>query len=314
MSFTLEQSKTLATSVGFQNVSILIPAFNEEKGLAQTLSELTSYDALRDAEIIVVDDGSTDYTAAIAAEFSGVTVVRHRRNRGYGSAIKSGAEYATGDYIAWYDADSQHRPQDLVALLTKLITEDLDYCIGVRGKDSFVDKSRVLGKLVLKWVVGFLAGQAGDFNSGLRGFKKSVLLPYLGLLPKRFGASTVTTVLMLENNHEGAEIPCTVRQREGKSTVRQFRDGFQTIVLILNLILLFRPMQIFGSIGGIFIGVGSLYGFARALMHRGGIPTLAAIVIIFGIQILLFGILSGQISQLRRDSVELQAKEREKSG
>ena len=178
--------------------------------------------------------------------------------------------------------------------------DDLDYVIGVRGKDSFVDKSRVLGKSVLKSFVNMMAKEPmGDFNSGLRAFKREVFMRYISLLPNRFGASTVTTFIMQERYYAGAEVPIVVRERIGKSTVKQVRDGMRTISLIMNIIILFRPKEVFGGMGIFAILVGSIYGIYRAIVQGMGVPTLAAIVILFGIQILFFGIFSAQISQLR---------------
>lgn len=283
-----------------KDVSIIIPAYNEEGGIRATLEELKADEVLRDCEIIVIDDGSKDRTYEEASSVEGVRVLRHRVNRGYGTAIATGSRAAKGKIFAWYDADGQHRPEDMVKVLNTLIQDDLDYCIGVRGKDSFVDKSRVLGKSVLKTFVNWMAREPmGDFNSGMRAFKRDVFMRYISLLPKRFGASTVTTFIMQERFYVGAEVPIVVRERVGKSTVKQVRDGLRTISLIMNIILLFRPMEVFGTVGILTILLGSVYGIVRAVLGGRGVPTLAAIVILFGIQILFFGVFSSQISQLR---------------
>ena len=288
------------TCLQMKDVTIIIPAYNEEGGIRATLEELKQNEYLRDCEIIVVDDGSKDRTYEEAGSVEGVRVLRHKVNRGYGTAIATGSRASKGKILAWYDADGQHRPSDLVRVLEKIIEEDLDYCIGVRGKDSFVDKSRVLGKSILKTFVNWMAREPmGDFNSGMRAFKREVFMRYISLLPKRFGASTVTTFIMQERFYAGAEIPIVVRQRVGKSTVKQVRDGLRTISLIMNIILLFRPMEVFGTAGILTMLVGSAYGIVRALLGGRGVPTLAAIVILFGIQILFFGVFSSQISQMR---------------
>lgn len=234
-----------------------------------------------------------------------ISVVRHKVNKGYGSAIVTGIREATREIVAWYDADGQHRPEDLSKVVRRLVEEDLDYCVGVRGKDSYVDKSRVIGKKILKMLVNLLAKEPmGDFNSGMRAFKRDVIYKYITFFPKRFGASTVTTFLMSENRYKGGEVPIIVRQRVGKSTVNQIKDGLRTISLILSIIIMFRPMEIFGSIGIATIIGGSIYGIVVAIVQGMGVPTLAAIIIVFGIQIFFFGILSAQISQLRIERLE----------
>ena len=284
-----------------KKISIIIPAYNESAGIAETLKELVTYVNMEESEIIVVDDGSTDNTADIVSEFPEVKLIGHNTNRGYGTAIKTGVRYSTGEIVVWYDSDGQHRPEDLIKIVDEMNRKDLAYCMGIRGKDSYVEKSRDLGMVILRLFLRiFTQRSVTDFNSGLRGFKRCVLLKYLSFLPKRFGASTVTTMLMQEEDYIGCEVPITARKRVGRSSVRQIRDGFRTIGLILNIILLFHPMRVFGSLGIIMILAGVLYGGICALMWNAGLPVLAAVMILFGIQLLCFGLLSHQISCMRR--------------
>lgn len=286
----------------FASVSVIIPAYNEEAGIARTLTTLTAHPLLRDVEIIVVDDGSTDCTAGVVAALPGVKLVRHLYNRGYGSAIATGARASHGQYIVWFDADGQHRVDDLIQVMRRLVDGQLEYCIGVRGRDSFQETNRVLGKWLLRQVVTFAAGRpVPDFNSGLRGFKREILLQYLHLLPKRFGASTLTTLLMVESSHYGETVPIVVNQRVGKSTVKQLRDGLQTLQIILHIVLLFKPLKFFGLLGGLFILVGGVYGYLKAIINGQGFPVLASLLIMLGVQSFFFGFLGDQISALRRE-------------
>jgi glycosyltransferase involved in cell wall biosynthesis len=282
--------------------TVVIPAYNEETGIGQTLAELCQALAAQPAEIIVVDDGSDDQTAARVAQFPSVHLARHKANRGYSAAIATGTRLAQGRYVIWYDADGQHRPQDLIRVAQTLIDNDLEYCIGVRDSQSYDDPRRRLGKFILRLVVKVAVDQpVQDFNSGLRGFRKDVLLRYLHLLPRGFGASTMTTLLMLERGHFGEEVPITVRRRIGTSSVRQVHDGMKTLMIILRIFLLFKPMLFFGSIGGALIIGGSIYGFAEAISLRQGFPVFGALIIILGVQSLFFGLLNDQISLLRRE-------------
>ncbi len=282
--------------------SIVIPAYNEESGIAQTLSALCTTDALAEAEIIVVDDGSTDRTAEIVKTFPQVKLVHHFFNRGYGSALRTGTRAAHGEYVIWFDGDGQHRVEDLILVAETLISQQIEYCIGIRGNTSYEESNRKFGKWMIRQVVQFAVGQTvPDFNSGLRGFRRDVLMQYLHLLPKGFGASTLTTLLMIEGNHHGEIVPITVNRRLGKSTVRQFRDGFRTLQMILHIVLLFKPLQFFGLIGGIFILLGGIYGVAKAMLVGLGFPVLASLLIILGVQSFFFGLLCDQISALRRE-------------
>ncbi len=289
-------------------VSVIIPAYNEEAAIGNVLRELTRggiSEKNDNLEIIVINDGSSDHTADIVKEFSQVRLINHRKNKGYGAAIKTGIRESRGDLIVWYDADGQHRPEDLYKLIAKMQEEDLDYCIGIRGGDSYEDRNRRFGKKILKCFLNFIVKEElKDFNSGMRGFKRSVIMPYLSLLPDAFGASTVTTLLMLEQEYYGGEVDITVRKRTGKSSVRQIRDGFRTIGLILQIIVLFQPMRVLGKGGLAMCGVGALYGILRAFQWSNGVPILASILIIFGFQLICFGVLSDQISKMRKQEYE----------
>lgn len=292
-------------------VSIIVPAYNEESAIVATVTELCEY--IRgniDFELIIVNDGSTDGTARtlkdLKENYNEVKILHHKKNLGYGSAIKTGVKNAKGNYIAWYDADGQHRPSDLMNLVEKIMDEDWDYCIGVRSQDSYEDPSRKLGKGILRAIVNFCAREkTEDFNSGMRVFKTKILLKYLSLLPNRFGASTVTTLLMQESGYIGGGVTITVKKRIGKSSVRQIKDGLHTIGLIFQIILLFRPMQIFGGCGITTMILGCVYGLAKVMTLRQGFPTFGAVIIIFGIHFCVLGVLSSQISQVRLEMLNI---------
>lgn len=290
-----------------RKVTVVIPAYNEEQGIGKTLEELCGV-IPSNYSVLVVDDGSADKTFEIASGYSnkGVKVVRHHKNRGYGSAIKTACRKAEGDVIVWYDADGQHRPEDLINVVNKLVDEDLDYVIGIRTKDSHVDKNRKLGKKMLSSIANMLAKEPmPDVNSGLRAFKRKVLLNYLSVLPNRFGASTVTTFIMQEEEYLGGFVPIVVRAREGVSTVKPIKDGIATLQLIMNIIMLFRARQILTKSALIFIIAGTIYGIYRVVLDGLGVPVLSAVVIIAGIQLYFTGIISAQISALRLERHDL---------
>jgi glycosyltransferase involved in cell wall biosynthesis len=286
-------------------ISIVIPAYNEEDAIGLTMALLIGEPRLAQAEIIVVNDGSHDQTTKIVRQFARVHLFEHQVNLGYGAAISTGIRQATRPYVIWYDSDGQHRVEDLLKIADTLVNDQLEYCIGVRKAHSHQVANRWLGKAVLRLAVRFTAGQSiEDFNSGLRGFKRSVILRYLHLLPRGFSASTTTTLLMLERNHLGRNVPILVHKRIGQSSVKQIRDGLRTLLTILRIFLLFKPLYFFSVISLLLITFGSIYGLGRAFTTGRGIPVLAALLIILGLQSLFFGILSDQISLLRRERLE----------
>lgn len=291
------------SSIDFTQISLLIPAFNEAMGIPLLLDKLNEH--MHGAEVIVVDDGSSDKTAEIASAYKGIRVVRHTVNQGYGAALRTGMQAASSNFVVWADADGQHRMEDIVTVARALIEQDLDYCVGVRGKDSFQESNRKLGKYVLRQVVRMAVDRpVADFNSGLRGFRATVIRKYLHLLPKGFGASTTTSLIMLERNYRGAEVPIQVEKRVGKSSVRQFRDGMRTLTLILRISLLFKPLHFFGGIGLSLILLGLVYGLLKAYVDGLGFPVLGAIVFLTGLQTLFMGLIMDQLSALRRERFE----------
>jgi glycosyltransferase involved in cell wall biosynthesis len=287
----------------YQKVSLIIPTFNEDQIIETLIEKLVNN--IFGSEIIVIDDGSTDDTAASVQKFANVKLIQHGINRGYGTALATGMQNATRDFVVWMDGDGQHRVEDVVAVMETMIKDNLDYCIGVRGTSSHQESSRKLGKWILRQVVRLAARRpVADFNSGLRGFRRSVIRKYLHLLPKGFGASTTTTLIMLERGYKGAEVPITVLQRVGKSTVKQFRDGIRTLTLILRIFLLFKPLHFFGVIGGGLALAGLGYGLWSALVEGMGFPVLGAVVFLAGLQIGLMGLIMDQISAMRRERFE----------
>lgn len=288
-----------------KELSIIIPVYNEAEGISIILSRLCTEESLKDAEIIVVDDGSTDHTSEKVNLFPRVRLVRHPVNRGYGAAIATGIKAAEGKFLVWFDGDGQHRVEDLIKVSQTLIQKNLDYCIGVRNSHSYQDSNRKLGKFILRQAVRFVAQKPiKDFNSGLRGFKKEVIMRYLHLFPKRFGASTLTSLLMIERGYIGEEIPITVCKRIGKSSVKQISDGFGTLVLLLRFFLLFKPIHFFGGIGIILILSGAIYGVIKSFTIHKGFPVFAALLILLGVQSFFFGLICDQISSLRKERLD----------
>ena len=286
-------------------LSIIIPAYNEESGIRQTLEGLLSHPRLDEAEIIVVDDGSTDKTPEIVGDIGNLTLISHRLNRGYGASLVTGIRNSSGEYIIWYDGDGQHNPDDLVKIFDKLVADNLDYCIGVRDRESHRVASRQLGKLILRVFVDFAAGErVTDFNSGLRGFRRKVISQYLHLFPKGFSASTTTTLILKERGYIGDEVPIVVKKRVGKSSVNQFKDGIKTMSGVIRLMLLFKPMWFFGTVGLVFFLGGLIYGIVETITAGLGFPVFGALIIILGVQSFFFGLLNDQISQLRREGFE----------
>ena len=231
-------------------VSIIIPAYNEEYGLPDVLTELRAIPpggSIAAIEIILVDDGSEDATATVAASVDGVTVVQHARNQGYGRAIKSGIQHASHDLICITDADGTYPNARIPDLVTHLITESLDMVVGARtGTQVRIP----LIRRPAKWFIGLLANYAAnthipDLNSGLRVFRKSVAQQFMPILPDGFSFTTTITLAMLMNDFRVAYIPTNYYKRVGRSKIKPIRDTMNFIQLVLRIALYFAPIKMF---------------------------------------------------------------------
>lgn len=291
------------------DLTVLIPAFNEEVGLPPTLEVLLAEPRLAGAQVIVIDDGSTDRTAEVVARFGPrVRVFRHKRNQGYGAGIKSGTRLASTTYVAWFDADGQHRASDLANIYDEAIQEGYDAVLGARTTQSAIVRSRVFGKKILGFVANSVAEQViPDINCGLRLFRRQQLLAYLPLLPDGFSASTTTTLLFIKRNRHFTFLPITVDPRVGTSTVKQVRDGMRTLHLMMRILFLFQAFKAFSIVAGFFFSLGIVYGTAMALSTGRGFPVLAELLSIVGVIVFFFGIVADQISALRIDLLERSA-------
>jgi len=281
-----------------RDLAVVIPAYDEEQGVRATLINLRS--ALPDAEVIVVDDGSSDGTAAAAMSVPGVRVVRHAYNAGYGASIKTGVALATRQYVAWFDADGEHRVDDLVAMVDRMRRERLAAILGHRRLRQS-PALRIAGKLVILALARSLdVSQGSDLNCGLRVFRRDVISHYLPLLPDGFSASLTSTTIMIERNYPMAFHPITMGARVGTSKVRM-RDGFGTLMLVLRIVMLFAPLRIFLRLGVNVAAAGLIYGLAISLIRGQGFPAAAVLGVVVGFLLCMLGLIADQISQLRME-------------
>ena len=286
-------------------LTVIIPAFNEQEGLPPTLRALLAEPRLQGCRILVIDDGSSDGTAAAARAVAGVEVLQHKNNQGYGASIKTGTRHTESHYVAWFDADGQHRAEDLANLFEATIRGSYDAVFGNRSAGSAVVKSRVVGKKVLSLVANSVAAQKiPDINCGLRVFRRTLLEAYLPLLPDGFSASTTTTLLFIKRNRHYAFHPIVTAERVGKSSVKQLHDGVRTLHLMMRILFLFSAFKTFSLVAAVLLLAGIGYGTTIAVLHGQGFPVLAALITLAGVIMLGFGIVSDQISALRIDLLE----------
>jgi glycosyltransferase involved in cell wall biosynthesis len=277
------------------NLSVVIPAFREADGIPLVLNALIG--ALPAAEIIVIDDGSADGTAAAALRTPGVTVIAHLFNRGYGSALKTGMRHATREFVAWFDADNEHRVSDLVDMLDRASATRCAAVIGQR-RHSSVSPLRTWGKMLIGLLARTFSDLKGDINCGLRVFRRDVILQYISVLPNGYSASITSTMVMLERGYPVIFHPIEVNSRTGTSKVK-ISDGFTALMLVLRIVMLFGPLRVFVGFGSVLAIGGVIYGLTLALRYGLGVPTGAVLLVLTGILLCLFGLIADQISQMR---------------
>lgn len=282
-------------------LTVVMPAYNEAQVITKVIGDLKEKD--KNYEIIVVDDGSTDNTYELARQ-TGVKVVRHLHNKGYGAALKTGIRHAETDFICIMDADGQHRAEDVERLFREIENSNYDMVVGVRTGKSHFPISRRFGKFILKLVANYLAERKiPDLNSGFRIFKKGVVNKFMHILPNGFSFTTTITLALIKEGYEIAYVPITTLKRTGKSTVKPIKHGIQTLLLVIRIITLFDPLKIFLPISIFLIAIGGIYLAYGVIIYR-NIPESSMIAILLGVMFFFLGILSDQVSNLRRQHRE----------
>ena len=281
-----------------QQVSIIIPALNEEQSIDQVVRGLVT--RFPNSEIIVVNDGSTDKTDILASQ-AGALVINHDSPRGYGAALRSGIHASTRDFVLFCDADGQHRVEDVARVMAEC--SNCTMVVGARTTDSHVPIRRRPGKFVIQRWANILARQKiPDINSGLRIIEKRVLLKCLHLMPPGFSFSTTSTFALLKGNYAVKWVPITVQARKGESTVKQLKHGPQTMMLMLRLTVLFDPLRVFLFVAGVLLGISfSSFAYDMLVSHFRKVSITTQFFSISTLLVFLFGLLCDQVSALRRE-------------
>jgi glycosyltransferase involved in cell wall biosynthesis len=275
-------------------LSVVIPAKNEAAALGGVLGRIRS--VLADAEIIVVDDGSTDPTAAVAAA-AGARVVSHRYSMGNGAAIKSGARAASGDIIVFMDADGQHPPEAIPRLLERL-ADGYDMVVGARDRSGQASAGRSLANgfynRLSSWMVEH---RIVDLTSGFRAVRAGKFREFLHLLPNGFSYPTTITMAFFRSAYAVDYVPVDVAQRIGKSHIRPLRDGVRFVIIILRIATLYAPLKLFLPVSIGFASLG-LANYAYTFITEGRFTNMSVLMLSAAVIVFLIGLISDQITNL----------------
>ncbi len=274
--------------------SIIIPAKNEGDGLGKILPVLRRVHP--DAEIIVVDDGSTDDTVSVCSE-AGVRVVRHQYAKGNGSAIKTGARAAIGNTLLFMDADGQHTPKDAKRVLEEK-RHGYDMVVGARNTKSHASGGRRLANALYNWLASLLVGhRVADLTSGLRCVDAEKFREFLCILPNGFSYPTTITMAFFRMGYSIAYFPIQAQTREGHSHIRIVRDGFRFLLIIFKIGTLYSPLKLFTPLSMSFFALGiGYYAYTYITMER--FTNMSALLFITSVLIFLIGLVSEQITTL----------------
>lgn len=275
-------------------ITVVLPAKNESGALGQTVDKIKQLNIVH--EIIVVNDGSTDDTAEIAAQ-AGAKVVSHPYSKGNGAAIKTGARTATGDVIIFMDADGQHDPQDIPHLLEK-IEQGYDLVVGARQKGSQASVGRGVANALYNNLATYMTEhKVQDLTSGFRAVRADKFREFLYLLPNGFSYPTTSTMAFFRAGYSVAYVPIHAAKRIGKSHIQPLKDGVRFFLIIFKIATLFSPLKMFLPIAVVLFLMGTgWYAYTLYEFHR--FTNMSALLYTGSIMIFLMGLISEQITAL----------------
>lgn len=277
------------------SLSIILPARNEAETIAAVVAELRA--RYPDAEILVVDDGSSDATAAVAQQ-AGAAVLRNPYSMGNGAAIKRGARAASGEVLVFMDADGQHDPAEIAPLLERL-DQGYDMVVGARSATGQASLARGLANgfynRMASWMTGFVVE---DLTSGFRAVRAERFREFLHLLPNGFSYPTTITMAFLRSAYPVCYVPIQARPRQGgKSHIQPLKDGLRFLLIIFKIATLYSPLKLFLPASLVFAGLGLSY-YAYTFAMAGRFTNMSLLLFSAAVIVFLIGLVSEQITGL----------------
>ena len=263
-------------------LSVVIPAYNEEDGIADIVERVLSVKTplaeagVQEMELIVVDDGSSDRTAEIVASYPQVRLIRHARNKGYGAALKTGFHQAKGDLLAFLDADGTYPPEFFPQLCQTAIQQEADLVIGSRmaGEDSQMPLTRRVGNFLFANLISLISNERiSDSASGMRVLRREAL-PHLYPLPDGLNFTPVMSTRALHEGIRMVEVPITYSERAGRSKLSVVRDGARFLNSIIWTAMNYNPVRILGGAGATAMGLAAIIAAVLVIIRLQGITTL----------------------------------------
>lgn len=276
------------------SLSIVLPARNEAAAVGTTVAAIVA--RCPQAEVLVVDDGSSDDTAQVALA-AGAKLVSHPYSKGNGAAIKTGARAAVGDVIIFMDADGQHDPADIPRLLAKL-EEGYDMVVGARDRGSQASVGRSLANRFYNRLARYMTGhKVEDLTSGFRAARADKFREFLYLLPNGFSYPTTSTMAFFRAGYSVAYVPIRAGKRIGKSHIHLLKDGARFLLIIFKIGTLYSPLKLFAPVAlMLFVLASGWYGYT--LLEQGRFTNMSALLYTGSVTVFLMGLISEQITAL----------------
>ena len=259
-------------------LSVVIPALNEESGIADIMQRVLSVASqlvavgIERLELIVVDDGSRDRTAEIVRATPGATLVQHPVNRGYGAALKTGFRAAQGDLLAFLDADGTYPPEYFPQLCQTLLSGGYDLVVGSRmaGAKSEMPVTRRIGNTIFAGMISLLSRQRiTDSASGMRVFRRETL-EKLYPLPDGLNFTPIMSTRALHEDVRMAEAAIPYSERVGRSKLSVVRDGTRYVQTITWTALNYNPVRVLGGAAVVLVGLAAAIALATLGMRLAG--------------------------------------------
>jgi glycosyltransferase involved in cell wall biosynthesis len=292
-------------------LSVVVPIYNEAQSLPDLLPAWVQTCENHGWDLILVDDGSRDETQSLIQGYRDlpwVKIIRHKVNRGYGGAVKSGIANVQTDYLVTIDADGQHDIADVEKVFQFALENDADMVIGDRSMSQQSGWYREIGKRLILLFTNLLMRQhINDLNTGFRLMRSELAGRYLYLLPNTFAFCVVVTLFFISQRHLVMEYPVScVKRKAGRSTINTY-TAFQTLIEVINIIMLFNPLKIFLPLAAVCIAVGILWGIPYVVMGH-GVSVGSMLAIVIGALFFFLGLLASQLSAIRMELGDFQRK------
>jgi glycosyltransferase involved in cell wall biosynthesis len=273
---------------------VIIPAKDAAATIARAVKSALAERCA--AEILVVDDGSTDATGEVCARH-GVSVLRQPYSMGNGAAIKRGARGARGDILVFMDGDGQHDPADVGRLVARL-DEGFDMAVGARDWSGQAGVGRGVANALYNWLASRMTGHTvADLTSGFRAVRADKFREFLHLLPNGFSYPTTSTMAFFRSAYAVDYVPIETAQRVGKSHIKPLRDGLRFLLIIFKIATLYSPLKLFVPASVVFflLGLGN-YLYTYFTVHR--LTNMSVLLFSASVIVFLIGLISEQITSL----------------